>query len=184
MQEWILEEVGICMRRKNKVIRHLKKNYTLEIILSLVIVSSFTTGVFYSQVNYEKKIGAQYDGYKPPHDNKIPPDMTRERPQPQTVNTEITHVHSGDNHNVKWNANITNKNLTFYFSGYVINQSVSISKYECNFDLIRWVPCDSPVSMYDGHVMDPGTHSFEVRAFDNYSHADPSPASFVWSVPK
>lgn len=150
------------------------------------MVSSFMTGVFFTQVNLDKQLNASY---KTPPPKEIPPgsttdDLTREKPQPETVDTKIFHVHSGKNHNVTWGANVTNKELMFFWEGTVINQSVSIQGYECNFDQIRWSVCKSPVMMMDGHVFDPGSHTFEVRAFDNLSNRDPTPATFVWRVPE
>jgi glycosidase len=51
--------------------------------------------------------------------------------------------------------------------------------FECKLDNGAWVPCTSP-SSHNG--LADGTHSFATRAADAAGNADPTPASFSWTI--
>ena len=66
----------------------------------------------------------------------------------------------------------------FEFSGSDSGGS-GIASYECRRDSEDWTPCTSPRTY---SAIAEGTHKFEVRAIDVAGNADPSPASFEWTV--
>jgi uncharacterized protein YjiK len=69
------------------------------------------------------------------------------------------------------------QSASFGFTG---SQPLSaIARYECSLDGPSFVVCSSPVSY--GPLAD-GSHTFQVRAVDNSGNADPTPASFTWTV--
>jgi hypothetical protein len=54
-----------------------------------------------------------------------------------------------------------------------------VAGFECQLDGGGWTPCSSP-QVYTG--LADGSHTFEVYAIDNQGNADPSPASYPWTV--
>ena len=53
------------------------------------------------------------------------------------------------------------------------------SAFECALDAAAFSACASPES-YSGLAA--GSHSFQVRAIDGAGNADPTPASFAWTI--
>jgi hypothetical protein len=51
--------------------------------------------------------------------------------------------------------------------------------FECQLDSGGWIPCSSPQT-YNG--LAEGSHTFDVRAIDAANNADPTPASFNWTI--
>jgi subtilisin family serine protease len=54
------------------------------------------------------------------------------------------------------------------------------SMFECSLDAVGFFPCMSPRSYDD---LQPGTHTFKVRALDAAGRVDGSPATITWTVP-
>ena len=54
------------------------------------------------------------------------------------------------------------------------------SMFECSLDAVGFFPCTSPRT-YD--TVEPGAHTFRVRAVDAAGRTDPSPAVVTWTVP-
>ena len=72
-------------------------------------------------------------------------------------------------------ASTTNTDATFTFSS-----PDAHSGFECRVDSAPFADCTSPKSYTD---VDPGTHTFEVRALEPLADLpDPTPASYVWTV--
>jgi subtilisin-like proprotein convertase family protein len=53
------------------------------------------------------------------------------------------------------------------------------SQFQCRLDGGDFSPCNSPQELSD---LPEGTHTFEVRAFDQYGNVDGSPAIYTWTV--
>ena len=53
------------------------------------------------------------------------------------------------------------------------------SQFQCRLDGGDFSPCASPQEF--GNLPE-GTHTFEVRAFDQYGNVDGSPAVYTWTV--
>lgn len=53
------------------------------------------------------------------------------------------------------------------------------ASFACSLDGAAYSPCDSPMRYSD---LDPGWHTFAVRAVDAAGNADPSPARTRWLV--
>ena len=53
------------------------------------------------------------------------------------------------------------------------------SQFQCRLDGGDFNPCSSPQEFGD---LPEGTHTFEVRAFDQYGNVDGSPAVYTWTV--
>jgi hypothetical protein len=69
------------------------------------------------------------------------------------------------------------QSASFGFTG---SQPLSaIARYECSLDGASFATCSSPASY--GPLAD-GSHTFQVRAVANSGNADPTPASFTWTV--
>jgi hypothetical protein len=54
-----------------------------------------------------------------------------------------------------------------------------VAGFQCQLDAAGWGGCTSPQN-YTGLVT--GSHTFDVRAIDNASNPDPTPASFTWFI--
>ncbi|MFW6135997.1 MAG: hypothetical protein ACOC7N_04165, partial [Chloroflexota bacterium] len=54
-----------------------------------------------------------------------------------------------------------------------------VAGFECRLDGGSWATCSSP---HTTAPLSDGTHTFEVRAVDNFSNRDPTPASHTWTV--
>ena len=51
--------------------------------------------------------------------------------------------------------------------------------FECSLDGGAYYECTSPENIHD---LSEGRHTFEVRAVDEQSNVDPSPAAWIWAV--
>jgi hypothetical protein len=51
------------------------------------------------------------------------------------------------------------------------------ASFTCSLDGAAYSPCESPTRYSD---LDPGWHTFAVRAVDSAGNADPSPAKTRW----
>ena len=69
--------------------------------------------------------------------------------------------------------------VEFTFSGTDNATPELLVVFECSVDGGVFEPCDSPESVQG---IDPGVHTFEVRAVDLAGNVDPTPASFTWTV--
>ena len=67
------------------------------------------------------------------------------------------------------------QNADFTFS----SPDLDVAGFECNLDAAGWGGCTSPQN-YTGLAA--GSHTFGVRAIDNASNTDQTPASFAWSI--
>ncbi len=54
-----------------------------------------------------------------------------------------------------------------------------VASFECRRDAEDWTPCTSP---REYAALAEGAHSFEVKAIDQAGNADPTPASFNWTI--
>jgi methionine-rich copper-binding protein CopC len=71
---------------------------------------------------------------------------------------------------------VTNsQNATFTFS----SPAADLAGFECQLDGGGWGGCTTP---WDYLGLGAGSHTFEVRAFDDAGNTDPSPASHTWTV--
>jgi LPXTG-site transpeptidase (sortase) family protein len=71
---------------------------------------------------------------------------------------------------------VTNsQNATFSFS----SPAADLAGFECQLDGGGWSACSTPWN-YLG--LGAGSHTFEVRAFDDAGNYDPSPATYTWAV--
>jgi hypothetical protein len=68
---------------------------------------------------------------------------------------------------------------SFTFIGTDDTAPASAITFECRLDSGAWAVCTSPKT-YTG--LSSGNHTFEVRSVDNGGNADPTPASFTWTV--
>lgn len=68
---------------------------------------------------------------------------------------------------------------TFGFTGTDDTTITSNLNFECSLDGSTFTPCTSPVSYSN---LNPGTHSFQVRAIDQAGNVDLIPASFSWTI--
>lgn len=68
-----------------------------------------------------------------------------------------------------------NQNATFAFS----SPAADLAGFECQLDGGGWSGCSAP---WDYLGLGAGSHTFEVRAFDDAGNYDPSPASHTWTV--
>ncbi len=76
-------------------------------------------------------------------------------------------------------ANPSGANVSFTFSGSDdITPGASLT-FQCSLDNAAFTTCASPQA-YNG--LSDGSHTFKVRAVDAANNADPSPASFTWTV--
>jgi hypothetical protein len=64
---------------------------------------------------------------------------------------------------------------TFTFSA----TSASVTRFQCSLDHTNFVPCVSP-KVYG--ALSSGSHSFEVSAVDAAGAADPTPATWQWTI--
>jgi hypothetical protein len=71
-------------------------------------------------------------------------------------------------------AGVSSESATFQFVA-----SETTTTFECSLDGAAYAACMSPMS-YTG--LSPGAHTFSVRAVDAVGNADPSPASYSWTV--
>ncbi|HEX8264110.1 MAG TPA: Ig-like domain-containing protein [Pyrinomonadaceae bacterium] len=69
-------------------------------------------------------------------------------------------------------------NAAFTFTGTDSGGS-GVASFECKLDAGNFVACTSPQT-YAG--LSDGSHTFQVRAKDAAGNADPSPASFTWTI--
>ena len=67
--------------------------------------------------------------------------------------------------------------MTLSFTG---TDNVSVAGFECSLDGTAFAPCTSPITSVR---VNPGTHTFRVRAADNNGFRDPTPAGFTWTRP-
>jgi hypothetical protein len=67
---------------------------------------------------------------------------------------------------------------TFEFSGSDSGGS-GVNSFECRVDGGDWASCSS---QHTTAPLSDGSHTFEVRAIDNFGNRDPSPASHTWTV--
>jgi hypothetical protein len=70
----------------------------------------------------------------------------------------------------------TDTSASFAFTG---TDNVGINHFECAIDGGGWTTCSSPKT-YSG--LSVGNHSFGVRAVDDAGNADPTPATFTWTI--
>jgi uncharacterized delta-60 repeat protein len=76
--------------------------------------------------------------------------------------------------------NPSGQSVVFYYSGDTL--SGPITGYECRTDADPFVACPfSPTNSHVGVYLQPGTHTFQVRAINAYG-TDPTPASYTWTV--
>jgi large repetitive protein len=68
----------------------------------------------------------------------------------------------------------TDMSATFVFSS-----SDPGSGFECSLDSASFTTCSSPET-YTG--LEPGSHTFAVRATDPAGNVDPSPATYSWAI--
>jgi hypothetical protein len=73
----------------------------------------------------------------------------------------------------------TATSATFSFAGSDAETPAAELRFECALDGAPFAACSSPQS-YSG--LAPGAHSFQVRAVDGASLADPTPAGYDWQV--
>ena len=151
--------------------KELKKNWDKNIILSLIVVSSFMVGIFTGSVNWEQTYSGAY------HSHPQPPEVSDVVMDPavtETVETEMTT-------NADWGYVFPRnaQDIQFQFEGKSINQSVRVEHFECSIDYGKFSHCHSPREFNNLGV---GEHVFEVRAVDNNGNVDHTPFSWVWSV--
>ncbi len=68
-------------------------------------------------------------------------------------------------------------NVSFSFTG--TDAESGVASFECSLDGGAFTACTSPKT-YTGLTQ--GSHTFQVRAIDNATNVDPTPASFTWIV--
>jgi predicted outer membrane repeat protein len=68
---------------------------------------------------------------------------------------------------------------TFAFSGSDDTTPAQSLTFECSLDGAGFSACTSPQSY---NSLAPGGHTFQVRAIDAASNADPTPASYTWTI--
>ena len=66
---------------------------------------------------------------------------------------------------------------TFAFSG--SDSGSGVASFQCSLDNGSPATCTSPQSYSN---LANGSHTFMVRAFNNVGNADPTPASFTWTI--
>jgi hypothetical protein len=62
---------------------------------------------------------------------------------------------------------------------FAFTSSQTQSTFECRLDNEQFAPCPSPKT-YDG--LPAGQHTFEVRAIDQATNTDPTPAQYTWTI--
>ena len=123
-----------------------------------------------------KKCGGAYNGPAPagnPVVNEVcdvsPPD------------TQITGAFDGKGVPLKSTpkkiATTTSTSVKFFFTG---SDNQGVSGFECSLDGGAWTACTSGVT-YSG-LQNAITHVFNVRAVDQASNTDPTPATFTWKI--
>jgi parallel beta-helix repeat protein len=73
----------------------------------------------------------------------------------------------------------TQTSARFAFEGFDDTTPAAELTFECRLDEQAFVSCSSPVDYVDLAV---GSHTFQVRAVDGGGLADPSPATYTWTV--
>ncbi|WP_245916921.1 DUF7594 domain-containing protein [Nocardioides gansuensis] len=68
---------------------------------------------------------------------------------------------------------------TFAFAGRDESSSAGDLRFECALDASAWMSCTGPVEYAELGV---GAHEFAVRAVDAAGNADPTPATYPWTV--
>jgi hypothetical protein len=80
------------------------------------------------------------------------------------------------------NRSIANGGSTLYHSiqiSFTGSDNVGIGGFQCSLDGQIASSCTNPVTLNNLAV---GTHTFQVRAIDTSKNADPTPATFTWTV--
>ena len=90
--------------------------------------------------------------------------------------TTITGSIDGKGKSIPNGGNTTSDTMTFRFSG---TDNGAVARFECRLDAGTFTACASPVT----YTRVPGgARTFQVRAIDNNSFPDPSPAVFTWTA--
>ena len=100
-------------------------------------------------------------------------------PTPATFNWSIDSKAPETQIDTKPAALVKVTTATFTFSRAPIPAGSGITSFECRIDGGGWGACTSPRE-YTG--LAEGVHAFEVKAIDQAGNADPTPASFTWTV--
>ncbi len=75
----------------------------------------------------------------------------------------------------------SSQNALFTFIGTDDTTPLVDLRFECRLDStdpLAWVECDNPQEYFG---LNPGTHTFEVRAVDVQDQVDPTPATYTWT---
>jgi hypothetical protein len=95
--------------------------------------------------------------------------------------TQITSaVDSSNGANVQNGITMPTSSISFTFTG-TDDDATPIARFECSIDGLAAALCKSPVNLLNNNLT-PGNHTFQVRAVDTSGNADPTPASFSWTI--
>lgn len=161
------------MRKKNKI------NET-DIILGLIIVASFATGIFVGSVHFDTMYNDPK--YHPKFSSNYNGPITASAEVPDTVDTNIVHVTSqnGKVHIHNWSMTVGyNDVVKLDFNGHAFNQTHHVVGYQCSMDGEHYYSCTSPVTESNSRDHN---YEFSVRAIDENGNKDPTPAMWIWKV--
>jgi hypothetical protein len=101
-----------------------------------------------------------------------------------TTSPETQITSAGDSStgaNVQNGITMPTSSISFTFTGTDDDAATPIARFECSIDGLAAALCKSPVNLLNNNLT-PGNHTFQVRAVDTSGNADPTPASFSWTI--